>query len=279
MTAKRTILVTGCSSGIGAHCARALHAEGWRVFATVRKPQDIAALEADGLEALQLDYTDESSIRACVAEVLKRTGGTLDALFNNGAYQQPGAIEDMPTEAFRAQFETNFFGWHTLTRLLIPVMRAQGHGRIVQNSSILGRIPLRYRGPYSASKYALEAYSLILDMELKGSGINVCLIEPGPITSKIANNALPFFRANIDRENSPHKDEYIMQALRMEAGGVPSGWRLGPEAVMKVLRHALNSTNPKPHYVVTATAKSGLFLQWILTKRQFYKRMWRRRAV
>ena len=155
----RSILVTGASSGIGAYCARALKADGWRVFATARKPSDIAALEADGLEALYLDYREPASIEAVAAEVLARTGGRLDALFNNGAHAQPGAVEDLPVEALREQFEANLFGWHDLTRRFVPVMRAQGHGRIVHCSSILGLVPVRFRGAYSASKYALSSAS------------------------------------------------------------------------------------------------------------------------
>ncbi len=167
MTDPRTIIVTGCSSGIGAHCARALAADGWRVFATVRKSEDLAPLEADGIEALLMDYTDAASIAALVDEVAKRTGGRIDALFNNGAYGQPGAIEDLTTDVLRRQFETNFFGWHELTRRVIPLMRTRGEGRIVQCSSILGLLPYRYRGAYTASKYALEGLTVTLRMELR----------------------------------------------------------------------------------------------------------------
>src|SRR5690606_3551161 len=150
-----TIIVTGCSSGIGAYCARALQREGWRVFATVRKEKDRAALVAEGFETFLMDYTRPETIAALVDDVLERTGGTLDALFNNGAYGQAGAVEDLPVDVLRLQFETNVFGWHDLTRRLIPVMRRQGHGRIVQCSSILGLVPYRWRGAYNASKFAL----------------------------------------------------------------------------------------------------------------------------
>ena len=164
-----SIIVTGCSSGIGAHCARALKAEGWRVFATVRRQEDLASLEADGIEALLMEYTKPETIAALVETVLARTGGRLDALFNNGAYGQAGAVEDLPVDVLRMQFETNVFGWHDLTRRVIPVMRRQGHGRIVQCSSILGIVPYRWRGAYNASKFALEGLSLTLRMELQGS--------------------------------------------------------------------------------------------------------------
>lgn len=260
----RTIIVTGASSGIGAYCARALKAEGWRVFATARKPQDIAALEADGIEAFYLDYTEPASIAALVTAVLDRTGGKLDALFNNGAYAQAGAVEDLPVAALKEQFEANFFGWHDLTRRLVPVMRRQGHGRLVHCSSILGLVPVRFRGAYSASKHALEALMLCQRQELAGSGIHVSLIEPGPVKSKIASNGLPWFLGNIDHENSVHRADYVAQLERMRAGGSQSALKPGPEVVHKVLCHALLSRRPRPHYVVTMSAKIGTMLKRIL---------------
>jgi len=152
MKTNRTILITGASSGIGAHCARALKQDGWRVFATARKPEDLAALERDGIEAFYLDYRETESIAGLVENILARTGGRLDALFNNGAHAQAGAVEDLPVEALREQFEANVLGWHDLTRRIVPIMRAQGHGRIVHCSSILGLLPIKYRGAYAASK-------------------------------------------------------------------------------------------------------------------------------
>jgi NAD(P)-dependent dehydrogenase (short-subunit alcohol dehydrogenase family) len=165
-----TIIVTGASSGIGAHCARALKADGWRVFATARKPQDIEALQQEGFEAFYLDYREPESIAALVSAVMERTGGRLDALYNNGAHAQAGAVEDLPVDALREQFEANVFGWHDLTRRVLPAMRAQGHGRLVHCSSILGRMPARLRGAYCASKHAVEGLMLALRMELEGSG-------------------------------------------------------------------------------------------------------------
>ncbi len=190
MTDRRTIIVTGCSSGIGAYCASVLHRDGWRVFATVRRAEDGEALEAQGIEAFLMDYTEADTISALVRDVTERSGGRIDALFNNGAYGQPGAVEDLPTDALRAQFETNVFGWHELTRQVIPFMRRRGEGRIVQCSSILGLVPYRYRGAYTASKFALEGLSVTLRMELEGSGIHVSLIEPGPIASRFTATAL-----------------------------------------------------------------------------------------
>ena len=272
----RTVIVTGASSGIGAYCARALKAEGWRVFATARKPADISALEADGLEAFYLDYREPQSIAALVEAVLERTGGRLDALFNNGAYAQPGAVEDLPVAALREQFEANFFGWHDLTRRVMPVMRRQGHGRLVHCSSILGLAPVRFRGAYSASKHAIEGLMLCMRQELEGSGIHLSLIEPGPVTSKIASNGLPWFLRNIDIENSVHRADYQAQLARLQAGGSVSKLKPGPEIVHKALRHALLSQRPRPHYVVTVPAKIGAVLKRILPASLLYRVLARR---
>ncbi len=273
MAESRTIVVTGCSSGIGAYCARALRADGWRVFATVRKTEHMPPLEADGIEALLMDYTQPETISALVKTVAERSGGRIDALFNNGAYGQPGAVEDLPTQALRGQFETNVFGWHELTRQVIPLMRRRGEGRIVQCSSILGLVPYRYRGAYTASKFALEGLSVTLRMELQGSGIHVSLIEPGPIASRFTANALAKIREHIDLENSPHAVEYRRQLARLEGSGPINRHKLGPEAVYAVLTHALNSKKPKPHYPVTTPAKQGMILKRLLPADLFYRLM------
>jgi NAD(P)-dependent dehydrogenase (short-subunit alcohol dehydrogenase family) len=267
----RTIIVTGASSGIGGHCARALQRDGWRVFATARKAADIAALDAEGIEAFYLDYREPQSIEALVGAVLERTGGRLDALFNNGAHAQPGAVEDLPVEALREQFEANFFGWHDLTRRIVPVMRDQGHGRIVHCSSILGLTPALWRGAYVASKHAVEGLMLTMRMELAGSGIHVSLIEPGPVVSRIAPNALPWFERYVDHENSVHRDAYQAQLARMRAGGSKSRLKLTPDAVYAVLRHALLSRKPRPHYVVTLPAKIGVALKRVLPAEMLYR--------
>ena len=273
MTDRATIIVTGCSSGIGAHCARALAADGWRVFATVRRPEDLQPLEADGIEALLMDYTDAASIAALVDEVVTRTGGRIDALFNNGAYGQPGAIEDLTTDVLRRQFEANFFGWHELTRRVIPLMRARGQGRIVQCSSILGLLPYRYRGAYTASKYALEGLTVTLRMELEGSGIHVSLIEPGPIESRFTANALRMIEANVDLKNSAHAREYQRQLARLDGTGPVNRYKLGPDAVYKVLKHALTAPRPRPHYPVTVPARRGMLLKRLLPADLFYRLM------
>jgi NAD(P)-dependent dehydrogenase (short-subunit alcohol dehydrogenase family) len=262
----RTILITGCSTGIGRHCAVRLREDGWRVFATARKHDDLAALEALGLEALHLDYADQPSITAAFGELMARAG-RIDALFNNGAYGQPGAVEDLSTDVLRAQFEANFFGWHELTRLVIPPMRAQGAGRIVHCSSILGVIAYRWRGAYNATKFALEGLASTQRMELKGSGIWVSLIEPGPIVSKFSDNAVAKFLANVDIEGSVHAATYKRHLAKLNDGGGVNRFRLGPEAVYAKLRHALESPRPRPHYPVTVPTHAMFLARRLLPAR------------
>ena len=268
---QRSIIITGCSSGIGAYCAEALHGRGWRVFATARKDADIAALRAKGIETRYLDYTEPQSIAALADEVLRQTDDKLDALFNNGAYAQPGAIEDLPVGALRQQFEANFFGWHDLTRRVVPVMRRQGHGRIVHCSSILGLVPMKWRGAYVASKFALEGLMLAQRMELEGSGVDVSLIEPGPIASRFTYNAASHAKANIDMEASVHRELYQRQMAKLESGGTKSKNKLGPEAVYAVLLHALEAPRPRPHYVVTRPAKLGSLARRLMPARWLYR--------
>ncbi|MGH6862360.1 MAG: SDR family oxidoreductase [Phyllobacterium sp.] len=254
MTRSKTILITGCSSGMGAHCARALKADGWTVFATARKAADIDALRADGFSAYYLDYRETESIAKLVDNVLAETGGGLDALYNNGTYALPGAVEDLPLAALREQFEAAFFGWHELTRLVIPAMRRQGHGRIVHCSSILGLVPVKWRGAYVASKFALEGLMTVQRMELEGSGIHVSLLEPGSIDSRFRANALEQMGKYIDIEQSVHREEYHRQMEQFSRAGRPI-FALGPDAIYAVLKHALESPRPKPHYVVTYPAR------------------------
>lgn len=244
-------------------------ARGWRVFATARRPDDVARLAGEGLEALALDLTDAGSIEACVAEVLGRTGGRLDALFNNGAHALPGALEDVPTDGLRAIFETNFFGWHHLTRLVLPVMRAQGRGRIVQNSSILGLVAVRMRGPYVATKFALEGYSDTLRLELAGTGIHVSLIEPGPIRTRIRINARAHFERWIDAD-SPAWGAFYASTLKPRLYDPDPGrdWgERGCEATTARLIHAVESPRPRARYPVTPPTYIMGFLARVLPTR------------
>jgi NAD(P)-dependent dehydrogenase (short-subunit alcohol dehydrogenase family) len=263
---QRSILITGCSSGIGLASAREMRARGWRVFATARKPEYIKRLRDEGLESLYLDYAESDSIEAAARHVLDATGRTLNALFNNGAYGQPGAVEDLTPEVLRAQFEANVFGWHDLTRRVIPAMRAQGEGRIVFCSSVLGLVAAPYRGAYCASKFAIEALADSLRMELAATGIRIALIEPGPIATRFLKHALEAYRRNIDLEASAHSEIYRTRIARLEEGGDQT-FKLGPEAVALKLVYALESRNPKPRYYVTIPTYAAAVLRRLLPTR------------
>ena len=259
---QRSILITGCSSGIGFTCAQGLHQRGYRVFASARKAADVERLRALGLEALLLDLDDTASIAAAVDHVLDKTGGALYGLFNNGGYGQPGAVEDVPTEALRANFQTNVFGPHELTRRIIPIMRKQGHGRIIQNSSVLGLVAMPYRGAYNATKFAIEGLSDTLRLELKGTGIHVSLIEPGPIRSQFRANAFLKYREHINKEKSAFLTIYEGMERRLTKPGPAQPFTLGPEAVLDKLIHALESSRPRQRYPVTVPTK----LLWTLKR-------------
>ena len=264
---RNSILITGCSSGIGLCVAEGLKNRGYRVFASARKTADVQELAAAGFESLQLDLADSASITAAVDEILSRTNGTLDALFNNGAYGQPGAVEDLTREVLRAQFETNLFGWHELTNRVLPVMRRQGHGRIIQNSSVLGFVALRFRGAYNASKFALEGLTDTLRLELTGTDIHVSLIEPGPISSRFRENALLAYKENINPDASVHRDKYLRMEERLTKQGAAVAFTLPPEAVLKKIIHALESRRPRARYYVTFPTYLFGFLKRVLSDR------------
>ncbi len=251
MNQQRCILITGCSSGIGHHCAHGLAKRGWKVIASARQQADVERLRAEGLLAVRLDLNDPESIATGLDEALALTDQRLDALFNNGAYGLPGAVEDLTREALRAQFETNLFGCHDLTRRVIPIMRAQGQGRIVHNSSVLGFVALPFRGAYVASKFALEGLTDCLRLELRGSGIAVSLIEPGPILSRFRENAFTAYRRHIDPSHSPHRETYRQMEARLRTVGAAQPFTLPPEAVLRKLVHALERPRPRARYFVT----------------------------
>ena len=263
----KTVLITGCSSGIGYHVAVGLKARGYRVIATARQEPDVVRLQQAELEALQLDLDDSQSIQQAVEQVLQLTDGKLYALFNNGAYGQPGAVEDLSRDVLRQQFETNLFGWLELTNLIIPVMRQQGYGRIIQNSSVLGLVTLKYRGAYNASKFALEGLTDTLRQELHGSHIYVSLIEPGPISSDFRKNAYAKFKQNIKVEGSAHQGVYEAVERRLAAQPDPDKndlFTLGPDAVLAKVLHALEAQKPKPRYYVTVPTYLFAYLRRLL---------------
>jgi NAD(P)-dependent dehydrogenase (short-subunit alcohol dehydrogenase family) len=247
---QKSILITGCSTGIGAVCASALKQRGYRVFATARKTEDLQRLEAEGLEAIALDYRHSASVQACAAEVAKRTDGTLFALFNNGAYGQPGAVEDISRTVLEEQFAANFFGWHELTKACLPMLRKNGEGRIVQCSSVLGLGAMKWRGPYNASKFAIEGLTDTLRLELRGSGIHVITINPGPIESQFVPNARAAFERNVDLTDSHYKAVFERQRQRLDRGGNTT-FKLPASAVLDKLILALERKNPRAHYYVT----------------------------
>lgn len=273
----RSILITGCSSGIGHDAAHTLAARGWQVFAACRQEADCVRFRAEGFVSPRIDYTDEASIDAGLAEVLEHTGGRLDALFNNGAHATPGALEDLPTEALRAIFEANVFGWHTLTRRVIPVMRAQGQGRIVNHSSVLGLVVMPWRAAYNATKFATEALTDTLRIEMRDTGIHVVTLNTGPVTTKIRENSIPHFERWVDWQASPRRAQYEATLLKRlyESRGGPDLFELPPSAVTAKLLKALDSPRPKPRYYVTkATHLMGAArrilptrgLDWLISK-------------
>ena len=263
---QRTILITGCSSGIGLASAHVLKARGWRVLATARRDADLASLTGAGFEVIRLELADPKSVAACAEAALSAADGRLDALFNNAAYGQPGAVEDVTAEVLRRQFEVNVFATHELTRLVLPAMRRQGHGRIVNCSSVLGLVAAPWRGAYCASKFALEGLSDALRLELTGTNIHVSLIEPGPIRTRFVETAMAAARANIDIAGSVHRETYARIIAQMEKGG-RQAFKLEPEAVAAKLVHAVESRRPKTRYYVTTPTYVAAYLKRLLPDR------------
>ena len=258
---QRAVLITGCSSGIGLASARMMKARGWRVLATARSADDLAMLERDeGVEALSMELSDLNSVAACADEALSRTGGRLTGLFNNAAYGQVGAVEDLSADVLTRQLMTNVVAQHEMARCIIPSMRKAGEGRIVQCSSVLGFVSAPYRGAYCASKFALEALSDAMRLELADTGIHVSIIEPGPIRTRFLNRALANFKATIDREKSPHRAVYEARLASMETGG-KTAFKLEPEAVAQKLVHALESPRPRRRYYVTTPTYLAAFMR------------------
>ncbi|MDJ0823459.1 MAG: SDR family NAD(P)-dependent oxidoreductase [Paracoccaceae bacterium] len=273
---QKTILVTGSSSGIGYDAVFGLRKQGWRVFASCRKEADCARLQGEGFESPRIDYEDPESIAAGLDEVLQATGGTLDALFNNGAFACPGAVEDLPADALREIFEANVFGWHDLTCRVIPVMRAQGHGRIVNHSSVLGFVTLPWRGAYNATKFALEGLTDTLRIEMQDTPVQIITLNTGPVTSLIRKNGIPHFERWVNWEASPRAEQYrnsLLKRLYEDRG--PDPFELPASAVTAKLIRALESPRPKPrYYITTPTYMMGVArrllptraLDWLLAK-------------
>lgn len=267
----RSILITGCSSGIGYSAAKILQQRDYQVFASARKTEDVERLQNEGLNCLQLDLSDSNSINNAFNSVMNETDGKLFALFNNGAYGQPGAVEDLSRDVIREQFETNLFGTIELTNLAIPIMRKQGYGRIIQCSSVLGFVSLKFRGAYNASKYALEGFNDTLRQELLGSGITVSSIQPGPISTRFRANSLAMYKKYINADNSIFKDTYLATEQRLAKEGPAVPFTLGPEKVVDRLIHALESSRAKNHYPVTFPTYLFAVLKRLLPSRTLDK--------
>ncbi|HET7922372.1 MAG TPA: SDR family NAD(P)-dependent oxidoreductase [Gammaproteobacteria bacterium] len=250
----RSVLVTGCSSGIGLASAQVLAARGWQVIASVRKNEDATRLENLGFKTVLLNVADSSSIASALDETLTLTGGRLDALVNNAGIAIPGAVEDLEREVLQRQFDTNFFGTLELTRAVLPIMRRQGHGRIVMLSSILGRVAMPWRGAYNASKFALEGITDTLRMELRDTDIKVSLVCPGPIKSRFRDNSLANFDSYLDVASSPHREAYARLRAQTGAEKDRTPFTLPPEAVAGKIVHALESSRPEARYYVTLPA-------------------------
>lgn len=261
-----TVLITGCSSGIGLDAARTMQARGWTVIATCRKPADLAARAVDGMIALPLDLADPASVEAAAAAAIEH--GPIDALVNNAAFALPGAVEDLPRDGLRAIFEVNLFGTHDLTRRLIPHFRANGAGRIVNVSSVLGLVGIPWRGAYSATKFALEGLTDVMRLEMADTPVRVVLIEPGPITSRIRANSIPHFEAWIDWRSSPRADQYrasLLKRLYEPSGG--DRFELPPSAVSAKLVHALESPRPRARYRVTTPTRMAAVARRVMSTR------------
>ena len=264
---ERILLITGCSSGIGHDAAHGLRARGWRVFASCRKPDDCDRLRAEGFESPLIDYADPASVETGLAEVLAATDGRLDALFNNGAHALPGLLEDVPRDGLAALLEVNLLGWHQLSRAAIPALRATGRGRIVNCSSVLGIVPFTWRGAYVASKFAVEGWSDVLRMELRETGPDVILIQPGPIRTPFRRNTIPHFERWIDWRGSARRAEYEgkMDALY---GKAPSDrFELPPSAVTAALVRALEDPRPRARYRVTVPTRAAEVMRRLLPTR------------
>ncbi len=262
-----TVLITGCSSGIGYHVAKGLKELGYNVYATARKEEDVKRLIAEGFKCLQLDYADSESVQDLANELMLLVGTNLYAVFHNGAYGQPGAVEDLTRETMEKQFASNVFGWMELNNRLIVLMRHNNRGRIIFNSSVLGLVALPFRGAYNASKFAIEGFADTLRLELSDTNVNVSLIEPGPIESKFRPNALQALKDNVDMERSVHRDRYKRTLFRLAKEGNVDPYTLTPEAVLKKVVHALESNKPKPRYYVTfPTYFMGLMKRFLSAK-------------
>jgi short-subunit dehydrogenase len=267
LKSKQPILITGCSSGIGYQVAKDLQSHGYQVITSARKNEDVKRLKKEGLYCVQLDLEDSQSISRAFENALNYTDGNLYGLFNNAAYGQAGAVEDLSREALSKQFETNVIGTMELTNLAISVMRQQTQGRIIFNSSVLGFIALKFRGAYTASKYAIEGFADTLRLELKGSNVYISLIEPGPIESKFRANSYKMYQRYINRDASIFRDEYLASEKRLLKKGAAAPFTLPASSISPKVIHALEKNTPKARYYVTTPTYIFAYLKRILSQK------------
>ncbi|MBS3135604.1 SDR family NAD(P)-dependent oxidoreductase [Candidatus Woesearchaeota archaeon] len=270
----KTILITGCSSGIGLHCAIGLKKRGYRVLATARKKKDVKMLKGMGFDSFLLDVASSELIDKALGEILMKVG-RIDFLFNNAGYVQPGAVEDLTRKSISGQFETNLFGAVELAAKTVRIMRKQGGGRIVWNSSVVGLLSMPYRSAYCATKFAMEAFSDALRIELMGTRIKSILIEPGPILTKLRHNAYIAFKKNIDEKNSVHRETYERMKKGLEKKGALNAFTLPPEAVLRKLIKAIESRKPRRRYYVTFPTYAVAVLKRILPSGLIDRLTWR----
>lgn len=270
MTKKMNVVVTGCSTGIGAHCATRLKQDGHRVLVSARTDEDLARLREAGFEAHHLEHHDGASIDAFIDWAVETCDGAIDGWFNNVGYAQPGAVEDLPVQALRDQMEVNLFAYQHIMLRVVPLMRAQGHGRLVNCSSVLGRVPVPWRGAYNTSKAALNALTMTLRQELYGSGVHASVIEPGAIPSHIAVNAIGYADRWIDAENSVHGERYRKRLADLRSQTPPDDLS-GAEPVYKALRHALTAKRPRPHYPVCKETHIAFWALRLLPREVCYR--------
>jgi NAD(P)-dependent dehydrogenase (short-subunit alcohol dehydrogenase family) len=263
------ILITGSSSGIGLDTARYFAKKGWHVIATCRKAADVKRMQKEGLSSFQLDYEDQASLDAVVPRLQKLTGGRIDVLFNNGAYAVPCLTEDLPTPALRQIFEANFFGWHDLTRQILPLMFAAGKGRIIHNSSVLGFAAMRARGAYNATKFALEGLTDTMRQEIAGTNVDLILVQPGPIRTRIRENAHIQFKKWISWKDSRNTDFYTKGLIPRLSAENPEKdlFELMPDAVTRAVWHAATARRPKLRYRITWATKIMAVAKRILSTR------------
>ncbi len=267
MPDKHSVLITGCSSGIGLATAQTLKDHGWDVIASARKIEDVQRLKQMGLQAVRLNIADPVSIEDALNETLTLTGGRLHALVNNAGIAIPGAVEDLSSEALQRQFDTNFFGTLDLTNAVIPVMRRQGHGRIVMISSILGRVAMAWRGAYNASKFALEGITDSLRLELRDTSIKVSLICPGPVKSRFRDNSLANFDEYVGTVSSPHLENYARLKAQTGVEKDNTPFTVASELVANKIARVLESSHPGARYYVTVPAYALAFLRCVLPTR------------